>query len=66
MSTVEFIEKSKITHGDKYDYSLVQYINRDIKVNIICRFHGNFLQNSRDHLRGSGCKKCASLKIYTD
>ena len=63
MSTVEFIEKSKIIHGDKYDYSLVQYINRDIKVNIICRFHGNFLQNSRDHLRGSGCRKCASLKL---
>jgi hypothetical protein len=50
MSTVEFIEKSKIIHGDKYDYNLVQYINRDIKVNIICKFHGNFLQNSRDHL----------------
>jgi hypothetical protein len=63
MNTSEFIEKSKLIHGDKYDYRLTEYINKSIKVNIICKLHGAFLQNSRDHLSGSGCKICAHLKL---
>ena len=29
LSTKTFIEKAKKVHGDKYDYSLVEYINCD-------------------------------------
>ena len=36
LTTEEFIEKAKLKHGDMYDYSLVEYIKGDIKVNIIC------------------------------
>jgi len=38
LTTEEFIERAKKAHGDKYDYSLVEYKNAHIKVNIICRW----------------------------
>ena len=37
-----FIEKAKKAHGDKYDYSKVQYVNAYTKVCIICTEHGEF------------------------
>ena len=32
MTTEEFIQKAKAIHGDKYDYSKVEYIRQDAKV----------------------------------
>ena len=61
LTTKEFIEKAKQIHGDKYDYSKVEYINNSIKVCIICPEHGEFWQNPNSHLRGSGCCKCANF-----
>jgi len=58
----EFIEKAKEIHGDKYDYSLVDYINNNTKVIIICKEHGNFEQTPSNHLTGYGCNNCAVLK----
>jgi len=54
-----FIEKAKEVHGDKYNYSLVSYINNASKINIICHKHGEFKQTPNSHLNGNGCKKCA-------
>lgn len=54
----EFIEKAKLKHGDKYDYSMVKYIGSQKKVIIICKEHGEFSQTSMHHISGSGCKKC--------
>lgn len=54
-----FIEKSKKVHGDKYDYSLIEYVNAAIKVKIICKKHGIFEQTPNANLNGYGCKKCA-------
>jgi len=59
MNTQLFIEKATKIHGDKYDYSKVEYINSKSKVNIICNEHGEFKQIHNDHLNGHGCKKCA-------
>ena len=56
---LKFIENSLKIHGDKYDYSLVDYVNSYHKVNIICKKHGNFLQNPSFHTMGSDCPKCA-------
>jgi len=56
----EFIEKSKLKHGDLFDYSLSEYINDGIKVRIICREHGIFEQRPNSHLQGIGCKKCGN------
>lgn len=58
----EFREKAKITHGELYDYSLVDYISSKDKVLIICHLHGSFLQTPSAHLRGSGCPTCRSSR----
>jgi len=60
-----FIEKAKKIHGDKYDYSKVEYINDKTKVCIICPEHGEFWQDPHTHLKGSGCKKCYWSNKYT-
>jgi len=58
-----FLEKAFKTHGDKYDYSLVNYINNRTKVKIICPEHGVFEQTPYCHLNGQGCPKCGNIKI---
>ena len=58
----KFIEKAKNRHGDKYDYSKVEYINSTTKVCIICKEHGEFWQTPQGHVRGQGCPKCANIK----
>ena len=57
-TTAEFIIKAKEVHGNKYDYSKVEYVNTDTKVCIICPIHGEFWQTPDAHLRGQGCRKC--------
>jgi hypothetical protein len=56
-TTSEFIEQARKFHGDKYDYSLVEYINSRTKVKIICPEHGVFEQTPSSH-KGRGCNKC--------
>lgn len=58
MDTNEFIIRAKKVHGDKYDYSRVNYINAKTKVCIICPIHGEFWQTPDSHLRTNGCIKC--------
>lgn len=53
-----FINKSIDVHGNKYDYSLVDYKKGTIKVKIICPNHGIFEQIPDSHLRGRGCPVC--------
>lgn len=55
----EFIEKSKDIHGDKYDYSMVEYDGLKKEVEIICRLHGSFKQKPFAHLHGYGCPSCS-------
>jgi very-short-patch-repair endonuclease len=66
-NTEEFIEKSVIKHGDKYDYSKVDYEDSSKKVHIICKIHGEFKQKPNSHLNGTGCPVCAgTMKSNTD
>ena len=58
----EFINKAKLTHGDKYDYSLVKYVNNRTKIKIICRIHGAFNQTASSHKRGCCCPKCKNTE----
>jgi len=52
-------EKSaKDYHGDRYDYSLVDYVDAHAPVLIGCPIHGVFTQSAHTHLR-AGCRKCA-------
>jgi Zn finger protein HypA/HybF involved in hydrogenase expression len=55
----EFLLAAKATHGDKYNYSKVNYINAQTKVKIICPEHGLFLQRPVNHIRDIGCSKCS-------
>jgi hypothetical protein len=57
-NTEEFIQKAKKIHGNKYDYSKVEYKNNSTKVTIICPVHGEFEQAPSNHLAGKGCCKC--------
>lgn len=63
LTTEEFIRKAREIHGDKYDYSKVEYINNSTKVCIICPEHGEFLQTPHNHLIGHDCPKCKNKKI---
>lgn len=56
----DFIRKAKIKHGDKYDYSLVDYKGTYEDINIICPIHSVFPQRPNDHLNGSGCPDCVA------
>jgi hypothetical protein len=62
-----FIKKASKVHGDKYDYSLVNYTGYKNKVTIVCKMHGSFEQRAGHHLQGQNCKYCgystASTKL---
>lgn len=55
----EWIKRARKIHGNKYDYSNVQYKNINSKVQIGCPIHGFFIQNARSHIHGRGCRLCA-------
>ena len=63
MTTEEFIHKAKAVHGDKYDYSKVEYVNYRTRVLIVCSEHGEFLQRPDIHLQGKGCTRCGRERI---
>lgn len=62
LTTEEFIQRAKEIHGNKYDYSKVDYKNQSIKVIIICPKHGEFLQYPNNHI--SKCNKNGCLICY--
>ena len=63
----EFIEKARQVHGDKYDYSKVEYKNTHSNICIICKEHGEFLQTPHNHLKGKGCPDCAgNIQLTTE
>ena len=63
----KFIEKGKLVHNNKYDYSKVEYTDSKTKVCIICHEkdefgeeHGEFWQRPGDHInKKCECPKCA-------
>lgn len=55
-----FLRRAKNTHGDKYDYSNVNFVDSKIKICILCLKHGEFIQSPYAHVRGQGCLRCAT------
>lgn len=53
-----FVAKCRLVHGNKYDYSKVDYKASHHPVEIVCKRHGPFWQEANNHVQGSGCKKC--------
>lgn len=60
-NTEEFIDKAKIVHGSKYNYSKVDYAGVSSKVVITCADHGDFTQSPNQHLQGCGCPSCSTV-----
>lgn len=58
VTTESFIAEAKEIYGDRYDYSKVDYKNRDHRVIVTCPVHGDFQVYAREHLDGKGCPKC--------
>jgi hypothetical protein len=50
-TTEEFIEKAMLVHGNRYDYSKVEYFNSTTEVEISCEKHGPFLQTPKIHYK---------------
>lgn len=65
----KFIEKAKLVHGDKYNYSKTNYIGMFKEITIICPQHGEFKQTPNAHVNlKEGCPECskASRKLTTE
>ena len=60
LTTEDFILKSKEIHGDKYDYSLVKYVNNNTKVKIL---YNDIIyeQLPSNHLKGFKCENIKGL-----
>jgi len=58
-----FIEKANVVHNNEYDYSLVEYVNGNTKVKIICKKHDIFKQTPNNHIyHATKCLQCQNEK----
>lgn len=62
-TTAQFIDRARKVHGERYDYSQVDYRGLQAKVTIVCPKHGGFRMRAYRHLSGRGCRKCAFERI---
>lgn len=58
-NTDDFIAKARLIHGDRYDYSLVNYVSNRTPIIVICKKHGEFLVLPTNHLKGCQCESCS-------
>lgn len=61
-SRKSFTNKANKIHNNKYDYSKVNYVDSNTKVEITCPKHGSFWQRPSSHLQGYGCRECGKIK----
>lgn len=67
MSKAEFIEKAKKKHGNKFEYSKVDYENNRTKVLLTCNTcKKDFLTTPDSHLVGHKCPWCSKKKKTTE
>lgn len=58
----QFLQRVYEIHGDRYDYSKVEYKAYDKDVIIICHIHGDFEQKPNNHIDNEqGCPKCGHI-----
>ncbi len=60
LNKYHLINQFKEIHGNKYDYSKVNYKNTRTKIIVVCNLkdHGDFKIAPSNHKRGDGCPKC--------
>lgn len=62
--TAWFVQTATEIHGDKYDYSKVDYKSYHKHVEIVCPEHGSFFQTAGSHIhQRANCPTC-SVKDY--
>jgi hypothetical protein len=61
LSVTKIIERAQKTHGNRYDYSEIEYQNARTPIKIICKEHGAFTQLIMNHLKGQGCPHCPTI-----
>lgn len=61
-NTDDFVNKAREVHGDRYDYSKVEYVMAKVEVEIICSEHGSFFRTPNSHLNGGGCYRCSCAR----
>jgi len=59
LTVEEFVEKARKMHGDRFDYSRVNYINGKTNVEIVCQENHSFFQRPQHHMSGSKCPECS-------
>jgi hypothetical protein len=67
-TTETFIKKSRMVHGDRFDYSEVEYVNNRTHVKIYCKEHDHwFTQPPKKHMVGRvGCTFCSGTVSYSN
>lgn len=58
LTTEEILQRFRESHGDRYDYSKVEYVNSYTQVCIVCKVHGEVWVYPHNHWSGHGCWKC--------
>ena len=66
-SIKDFIAKANSIHNNFYDYQLVDYVNTDTRIKIICPEpnHGIFMLTPYRHLKGGICPLCSGKLLNT-
>ncbi len=60
LNTELFVERAKIIHGNRYDYSKSVYTGSTKKIIVTCKVHGDFEPIAFHHMGGTNCIKCAN------
>ncbi len=55
----DFLNRARAVHGDRYEYSPINYRGTKKKTDIVCSIHGLFTQTPESHMAGRGCNNCA-------
>jgi len=65
LTTQQFIDKARALHGDKFNYSITEYVNATTKLKIICPEHGEqeMLPHHHTHIKSYGCPICGKQTI---
>jgi hypothetical protein len=57
----QWVVEARAAHGDLYEYkSLVPTRLEKVKLEVICKSHGAFLQTASSHIGGAGCPSCST------
>lgn len=66
VTTKDIIQRLISIHGNKYDYSKVDYKNSNSKIILVCPKHGEFQIYPKHINEGRGCQKCSKHTITTE